>query len=285
RHLPAPDSASDGRPVPGVHADVPRPPDRPAATVAAAGSGATPDRPASAKPRKRRRGSARFAGLDDEPTASPAPPGAPQAAAGLRGARFAGAEAEAGGTRDDQHAEPVPDADDHRAVAQAVTTLAALRSTGRTGEAHILLVEAAHWPAVRFPLLAVALARAGLGADWATFRWEAAALPPGQLASAAAALKASGHAREGDRLLREGVARPPEETGAAVARLDTEGRHGAARALLDAGVRTRTPEDAARIAAGDPDRLAPLLLEAARHVSEDHHRDLVYALRAAGITL
>ncbi|MGV9790728.1 hypothetical protein [Streptomyces sp. NPDC003435] len=252
--------------------------------------GGSPDTP-SATPapsahRKRRRGSARFAGLDDTPSAPLVLPGAPQATPDLRGARFAGAEAEgtAEETRDGDRAEPVPDADDHRAVAHAVASLAALRSAGRTGEAHILLAEAARWPALRFPLLAEALAGAGLDADWATLRWEAAALPPGQLVAAAVALESAGHAREGDRLLREGAARPPEETGAAVARLDAEGRHEAARALLDACVRARTPEDAARTAAEDPDRLAPLLLEAARRVSEDHHRDLAHALRAAGIT-
>ncbi|MFK4108334.1 hypothetical protein [Streptomyces sp. NPDC002176] len=237
---------------------------------------------ALARPRKRRRGSARFAGLDDTPSAPLVLPGAPQATPDLRGARFAGAEAEE--TPDGERAEPVPDADDHRAVAHAVASLAALRSAGRTGEAHILLAEAARWPALRFPLLAEALAGAGLDADWATLRWEAAALPPGQLVAAAAALESAGHAREGDRLLREGAARPPEETGAAVTRLDAEGRHGAARALLDACVRARTPEDAARTAAEDPDRLAPLLLAAARRVSEEHHRDLAHALRAAGIT-
>ncbi|MFG3043766.1 hypothetical protein ACGFZR_02415 [Streptomyces sp. NPDC048241] len=241
-------------------------------------SEATPTHQATPTPRKRRRGSARFAGLGDAPAAPLVLPGAPQATPDLRGARFAGAEAEE--TRDGERAHPVPDADDHRAVA----SLAVLRSTGRTGEAHILLAEAARWPALRFPLLAEALTGAGLDADWATLRWEAAALPPEQLVAAAAALESAGHAREGHRLLREGAARPPEETGAAVARLDAEGRHGAARALLDACVRARTPEDAARTATEDPDRLAPLLLEAARRVSEDYHRDLAHALRAAGIT-
>ncbi|MFI8347230.1 hypothetical protein [Streptomyces sp. NPDC085596] len=280
----APDGLADAHPgfdgraaTSGVPATPP-----PAAGGPLSAPGAALAEAPSAKPRKRRRGSARFAGLDDDTAAPLVLPGAQQATPDLRGARFAGAEAEE--TWDGERAEPVPDADDHRAVAHAVADLATLRSAGRTGEAHILLAEAARWPAVRFPLLAEALARAGRDADWATLRWEAAALPPGQLAAAAAALEAAGHAQEGHRLLREGAARPPEETGAAVARLDAEGRHGAARALLDACVRVRTPEDAARTAAGDPDRLAPLLLEAARHVSEEHHRDLAHALRAAGIT-
>ncbi|MFF9359869.1 hypothetical protein [Streptomyces griseoluteus] len=231
------------------------------------------------KPRKRRRGSARFAGLDDEAPASLALPGAPEASPDLRGARFAfaGAEAEAGGQGT---AAPVPHPDDHRAVARAVARLAALRAAGRSGEAYTLLAEAARWPAVRLPLLADALTPA----DWATLRWEAAALPPDQAVVAAQVLTAAGHSEEAHRLLREGAARPPEETGAAVARLHEEGRARDAHTLLDVSLRTRTPEDAARLAAPDPDRLTPLLLEAARQVSEDHHRALLHALRTAGIT-
>ncbi|MFJ4601514.1 hypothetical protein [Streptomyces griseoluteus] len=259
-------------------------PDDPAEAAArapeqAAGHPAAEDTPA--KPRKRRRGSARFAGLDDEAPASLVLPGTPEATPDLRGARFAfagaEAEAEAGGQGT---AVPVPHPDDHRAVARAVARLAALRAAGRSGEAYTLLAEAARWPAVRLPLLADALTPA----DWATLRWEAAALPPDQAVVAARVLTAAGHPEEAHRLLREGAARPPEETGAAVARLHEEGRARDARTLLDASLRTRTPEDAARLAAPDPDRLTPLLLEAARQVSEGHHRALLHALRAAGIT-
>ncbi|MGA5648597.1 hypothetical protein [Streptomyces seoulensis] len=234
-----------------------------------------------AKPRKRRRGSARFAGLDDETPAPLILPGAPQATPDLRGARFAGAEDEAGVEAEGAVGPvPVPHPDDHRAVAGAVARLAALRAAGRSGEVYTLLAEAARWPAVRLPLLADALGHA----DWTTLRWEAAALPPEQLVLAATALTAAGRPADADRLLREGAARPPEETGAAVARLQAEGRTRDARALLDACLRTRTPEDSARLAAPDPDRLTPLLLDAALRVSEDRHRDLLHVLRAAGIT-
>ncbi|MFG2812691.1 hypothetical protein [Streptomyces sp. NPDC048410] len=232
---------------------------------------------APAKPRKRRRGSARFAGLDDETPAPLILPGTPHATPDLRGARFAGADAEA---EAEVAVGPVAHPDDHRAVAGAVARLGALRAAGRSGEAYTLLAEAARWPAVRLPLLADALTHA----DWTTLRWEAAALPPEQLVIAATALTAAGRPEDADRLLREGAARPPEETGAAVARLQAEGRARDARSLLDACLRTRTPEDAARLTAPDPDRLTPLLLDAARRVSEDHHRDLAHALRAAGIT-
>ncbi|MEW2316057.1 hypothetical protein [Streptomyces bauhiniae] len=252
----------------------------PGPTSHAAASAPAPDGRAAeapSKPRKRRRGSARFAGLDDETPAPLILPGAPPDTPDLRGARFAGVDAENEG---EEAPAPVPHPDDHRAVAQAVAHLAALRTAGRSGEAYTLLAEAARWPAVRLPLLADALTHA----DWTTLRWEAAALPPEQLLTAAQALTAAGHPEEAHRLLREGAARPPEETGAAVARLQEEGRTRDARTLLDASLRTRAPEDAARLATPDPDRLTPLLLEAARHVSDDHHRALLHALRAAGIT-
>ncbi|MGW3683491.1 hypothetical protein [Streptomyces prasinus] len=56
------------------------------------------------------------------------------------------------------------------------------------------------------------------------------------------------------------------------------------RTLLDAHVRTHTPEEAARSAAPGPERLVPLLLGAARDVSQERYRDLLHALRVAGFT-
>ncbi|MYW46190.1 hypothetical protein GT346_23410, partial [Streptomyces sp. SID161] len=106
----------------------------------------------------------------------------PAARGAPRGARFAGAG---------EPATPVPPAvvvEDEEAgtvVAETVEHLARLRAEGRTGEAHALLAEAARWPVGRLPLLAAALHRAGLGADWATLLWEAAALPPERLVAAA----------------------------------------------------------------------------------------------------
>jgi hypothetical protein len=85
-------------------------------------------------------------------------------------------------------------------------------------------------------------------------------------------------------MLRQGVVRPAGEIGEAVLGLSEERRHREVRALLDAYVRARTPEEAARSAAPDPQRLVPLLLEAARGVSDQRHWDLVHALRVAGLT-
>ncbi|GGQ80258.1 hypothetical protein [Streptomyces flaveolus] len=247
---------------------------------------AEPAHPETEQPR-RRRGGARFAGLPDEdrapvaavPAHLPDPVAAP-AARTPGGARFAGATAAA---------EPVPTPtvptaqDDRAAVARVVEALARLRAEGRSGEAHALLAEAAHGPAVRFPLLAERLDRAGLGADRTTLLWEAASLPAARLVAAADALTAAGRAADGEQVLRQGVVRPAAEIGHCLLGLTAEGRHREARALLDACVRARTPQQAARVAEPAPAVLVPLLLDAARAVSEERHWDLVHALRVAGL--
>ncbi|MFI6488625.1 hypothetical protein [Streptomyces sp. NPDC050564] len=237
--------------------------------------------------KRRPRGSARFAGMMEPeaapmvvPEAAPRSP-APAAQGGRtpRGARFAGAAEEPAQPR----TEPVDDGA-RRATAETVGTLIRLRSEGRSGEAHAVLVEAAYWPAARFPLLAAELHRAGLDADWATLLWEAASLPADRLVAAADALEAAGRTADGQQMLRQGVARPAPEIGAAVLSLAEEGRRREIDALLDAYVRVRTPEEAARSAEADPQRLVPLLLEAAQGVSDERHWDLVHALRVAGFT-
>ncbi|MFK4146474.1 hypothetical protein [Streptomyces sp. NPDC004065] len=261
--------------------------------------------------RKRRRGSARFAGVEPEeagPAAGPVlvPPGvAPPAAAAApppggrsapRGARFAGAVTEAGqgpvaapgagggpraGTGAPGAVEEDPEAGP--AVARAVAALARLRREGRSGEAHALLAGAAQWPPARLPALADGLERAGLAADWTTLLWEAASLPAGRLVAAADALAAAGRPDDGERIVRQGVLRPAAEVGEGVLALLAEERHREARIVLDACVRARTPEQAARSAGPDPGRLVPLLLRAARDVSDERHWDLLHALRVAGI--
>ncbi|MER5429426.1 hypothetical protein [Streptomyces sp. NPDC002588] len=242
------------------------------------------------KQRKRRRGSARFAGAAEEEAVVVVPPGgdpvlpdtAPASRRALRGARFAGA-AEKAERRPAPQREAL-DAEARRETVHVVERLVALRSEGRSGEAHALLVELAYWPAARIPLLAAELQRAGLGADWTTLLWEAASLPADRLVAAADALVAVGRAPDGEQILRQGVARPAEEIGQAVLGLAGEGRRREARALLDAYVRVRTPEEAARSAAPGPGTLVPMLVEAARGVSEQRHWDLVHALRVAGFS-
>ncbi|MGW7632030.1 hypothetical protein ACWGKO_24320 [Streptomyces griseoincarnatus] len=237
--------------------------------------------------RKRRRGGARFAGVEDdgaapvvEPTA--AVPELPVTVTAARGARFAGAAAET--DAEERPQESRPDAEGLREVAHLVRTLTRLRREGRSGDAHVLLNEAAYWPAVRFPLLAGEMERAGLAADWATLLWEAAAtLPAERLVAASDALTAGGRAEDGEQILRQGVVRPAAEIGHAALALADGTRHRELRALLDACVRMRTPQDAARTAAPDPGRLVPLLLTAARGVSEERHWDVLHALRVAGL--
>ncbi|MGY1399983.1 hypothetical protein ACW69H_21710 [Streptomyces sp. SS10] len=237
--------------------------------------------------RKRRRGGARFAGVEDDgaaPLAEPAAavPELPVTATAARGARFAGAAAET--DAEERPQESRPDAEGLREVAHLVRTLTRLRREGRSGDAHVLLNEAAYWPAVRFPLLAGEMERAGLAADWATLLWEAAAtLPAERLVAASDALTAGGRAEDGEQILRQGVVRPAAEIGHAALALADGTRHRELRALLDACVRMRTPQDAARTAAPDPGRLVPLLLTAARGVSEERHWDVLHALRVAGL--
>ncbi|MFB0615807.1 hypothetical protein [Streptomyces sp. AGS-58] len=276
-----PSPASGGAPwYPPAAPEPPVPPASPAPVPPTA-----PAPPVTPPPRGRRRGGARFAGAGEGDAGAPVVvpqacgPGAGAGGRTPRGARFAGA---AGPAVAEPVAAAVVDEGAREAIAGAVERLARLRAEGRSGEAHVLLAEAARWPAGRLPPLADALCRAGLGADWTTLLWEAASLPAERLVAAADALAAAGRDADARQMLRQGVARPAEQIGAAVLRLGEEGRHREAWALLDACVRARTPEEAARCAAAGPERLVPLLLTAALGVSDERHWDVVHALRVAG---
>ncbi|MFJ6462488.1 hypothetical protein ACIQM0_15855 [Streptomyces sp. NPDC091387] len=241
--------------------------------------------PAPAPPVRGRPRGARFAGLDvdDESPVSVAPllPVPPVTAAVPRGARFGGARGEDGDPA--TRAAPAPDPAALKSARDTVAVLLRLRTEGRSGEAHGVLCEAAGLPADRLPVLAAEFQRAGLDADWGTLLWEVSSLSPAVLAAAAAALAGAGRPEDSGRLLRQGVARPAAEIADAVVALDRAGRGTQAQALLGAFVRVRTPQDAARIAEGDPRHLVPQLLAAARGVSEARERDVVHALRVAGI--
>ncbi|TLS43751.1 hypothetical protein FE633_23390 [Streptomyces montanus] len=237
--------------------------------------------------KRRPRGGARFAGIVEEDVDLGAVPAMPAPAlpvtdAGPRGARFAGVAEEVQQRPTVRRASSADEA--RRATVETVERLVRLRQEGRSGEAHAILAEAAYWPADRFPVLASELQRAGLGADWATLLWEALSLPVGRLVAAADALVAAGRTADGQQMLRQGVVRPASEIGEALLELVEEGRGREVRAVLDAYVRVRTPEEAARSADAAPQRLTPLLLEAAHGISDDCHRNLVHALRVAGYT-
>ncbi|MEU3183545.1 hypothetical protein ABZ707_04925 [Streptomyces sp. NPDC006923] len=245
-------------------------------------AGRSREKKRASAPRRKPRG-ARFAGLemDEAEEAAPTPvvPAPPPAApATPRGARFGGAPAAPA-----REAAPAHSPEDRRAAVEIVESLIRLRADGRSGEAHVVLCEAAGRPPGQLPLLAAELHRAGLGADWAELLWEAAFLPPVQLAAAAGALAAAGRDDDCGQLLRQGVSRPAGEIADAVVALGEAGRAPEARALLSAFVQARAPEDAALVAAPDPRRLVPQLLDAARAVSASRERDLVHALRMAGI--
>ncbi|MEU0917555.1 hypothetical protein ABZ384_08960 [Streptomyces cyaneofuscatus] len=242
-------------------------------------------------PRRKKPRGARFAGLDvdDEeatayaPSPVPALPAPPsEGGSAPRGARFGGGPAEAAAEEAPGPA-ALPDPGAGEAVAAAVGRLVRLRAEGRSGEAHVVLCEVAAWPAPRLPVLAVALYRAGLAADWTTLLWEASSLPPAGFAAAAGALAAAGRDEDCGLLLRQGVARPAAEVAEAVLALDGAGREGEARALLGAFVRVRTPQEAAELAGGGGDRVLPHLLAAAREVSVEREWDLIHALRVAGV--
>ncbi|WP_158076126.1 hypothetical protein [Streptomyces amritsarensis] len=216
-------------------------------------------------------------------------PGSPQGRSVPRGARFGRPEPEPQpepeprperATAAETAPAPAQPAGRPRAVAAELLTL---RAQGRTGEAHALLCQAAAWPAGQLPELAAELARAGLAADWTTLLWEAASLPPEQLAAAAAALGDAGREADRDALLRQGVARPSAEVADAALALGAAGRNREADALLGAFVRVRTAEEAAALARHDPRWLAPRLLHAAGLLPGARHRDLLHALRVAGI--
>ncbi|MGW0709486.1 hypothetical protein ACWD4G_26625 [Streptomyces sp. NPDC002643] len=251
--------------------------------------------PASTKqrPKRRFRGGARFAGVADgegEAPAAAVPETAPAPAPARkgrspRGARFAGVAAQPEQVAPQQEkAVRVPMEDEaRREVVGTVDGLVRLRKEGRSGEAHALLVEVAHWPAERFPLLAAELHRAGLGADWATLLWEVGSLPIDRLVTVVDALNVVGRTADGDQIVKQGVARPAEEIGEAVAGLVAEGRDRQARALLDAYVSVRTPEEAARVAETHPKPLTRMILDSARGISSDRHRDVKHALRVAGL--
>ncbi|WP_328493075.1 hypothetical protein OHS59_10265 [Streptomyces sp. NBC_00414] len=298
---PTPDTGSAPHATTPVHA-------APGAEPVSPEAAGHPEPPASPAPRQRSkrrirggaRGGARFAGMADTsagtdagtawgeavpvpPVAVPEPaPVAPPAQRTPRGARFAGGVEESGQSSAPRR-EPLDDGA-RRTTVETVAKLVRLRAEGHTGEAHAVLVEAAHWPAARFPLLAAELHRAGLDADWASLLWEAVSLPADRLVAAADALVAAGRTADGRQMLRQGVVRPAPEIGEAVLALVEEGRHREVRALLDAYVSIRTPEEAVRSIDADPQFLAPLLLESARNVSEQRYWDLIHALRVAGYT-
>ncbi|WP_107474588.1 hypothetical protein [Streptomyces malaysiensis] len=284
---------------PGSPAGAAASPAEPSAQHPAQGPEPATSTTAPAPARSRPRG-ARFAGAGDAGAAAPPSAASPLAESEAevrttpRGARFAGAY---GGEEGDKRRKRDRVADDgrrlareaaeraeaRRAAQEAVARLGRLRAEGRTGEAHVVLYEAAAWPAPRLPVLAEELERAGLRADVSTLLWEMACLPPARLAAAAEALVAADREVEAEQLLRQSVSRPVLEVAHTALSLLAAGARRETALLLGALIRARTPEEAARAAAEDPAALIPLLLDAAAEVSSGSQHDLAHALRMAGL--
>ncbi|MCM2425394.1 hypothetical protein [Streptomyces sp. RKAG337] len=266
----------------------------PVAPAAPAGRGKRRPKAAGRGTGSRPRG-ARFATTFDEPfdeaddaaseaprQEGPAATAAPGPAAGPapRGARFAGVAAEEAPAR---AADVPPDAGPRQAEARSeAARLGGLRRAGRGGEAYVVLCEAAAGPAAALPVLARELERAGLAADVATLLWEVAVLPPDRLAAAAAALAQAGRTDDCRTLLHQAAARPAAEVAVLAAALYGENRGEEAGTLLGAVVRTRLPEEAAAVAGAHPGLTAPLL-DVAALISRPRRRDIVAALRRAGL--
>ncbi|MFI0815137.1 hypothetical protein ACH4TX_04535 [Streptomyces sp. NPDC021098] len=254
---------------------------------------APPPEGAPPRPRGARFAAAYDGGPEPGPGAAAEPPARP------RGARFAGAGAaprggrfggRGGARKREREAEERARASEQqelaearRAAGEAVARLGRLRAEGRSGEAHAVLCETAVWSAVRLPVLAAELERAGLGADVATLLWEMSSLPPERLAAAAEALVAAGREADGERLLRQSVARPAPEVAQTALALLGNAAHSEVALLLAAFIRARTPAEVAEAAAEEPGALVPPLLEAASAVSPGSQHDLAHALRVAGI--
>ncbi|WP_433340210.1 hypothetical protein [Streptomyces sp. CA-253872] len=235
-------------------------------------------------PRRRRR-SARFAGVDDAlvgPGSVLPPSGAPLAAGPAAreaptGARFAG------GAAAEAREAAAPDAEGLRRAGELLGLLDRLRAEEREGEAHMLLVDAAHWPPAHVLALGSRLADDGLAADWSTVLWEAAALPLPRLTALATALETAGYHADAARILRQGVVRPLREVAAALADPAVTAVPGALDRLADSCVTARSAEDLARIAASAPGTLTAPLLAAAARTSDLRHEALTHALRVAGV--
>lgn len=233
-----------------------------------------------------RYGGARFAGAPETPAPSaPTEPEAP-AAPVARGARFAGAPAATGGRKEERRAAEarvVQERQAHRAAAQQTAArLGELRRGGRSGEVYVLMSEAAAAPAEQLPLLAAAMEQSGLAADVGTLLWEVAAQNPPRLAAAAAALAEAGRQDDCRTLLNQAAARPAADVALTAAALVDTGHRSEAVTLLVAVVRARTPEDAAEIVYERRELAGPLLDAAGLH-SGSRRRDVVAALRRAGL--
>ncbi|MFI2780033.1 hypothetical protein [Streptomyces sp. ALB3] len=159
--------------------------------------------------------------------------------------------------------------------------LRALRAAGASGQAHAVLSDAATVPR-DLPLLTAALEEDGQGAEIATLLWEVASLPAIDLAQAVQALDDGRHQAHAEHLARLAAGRPPADVAELAGALLKSGHHALVGHLLWSVVKTRPRQDVVTVIATHPG-LGATVLAAAQAVSGQHHQDLLYALRAAGV--
>lgn len=180
----------------------------------------------------------------------------------------------------------LPVGDPHpQLLAQARTTarqLRALRAAGASGQAHAVLSAAATAPH-GLPALAAALEEDGQEAEIATLLWEVASLPANDLARAVQALDGGRHRAQAEHLARLAAGRPPGDIAELARALLESGHHALAGHFLRSVVETRPRQDAVTLVVARPG-LAAAMLAAAHAVSDAHHKDLLYALRTAGVS-
>ncbi|MFF3597259.1 hypothetical protein [Kitasatospora indigofera] len=190
---------------------------------------------------------------------------------------------------DDDPTPPPPAEEEVETAAEArrlavvtAAQLAELRAAGAGGQAYILLCEAAARPCGDSVALIGELHDAGQTEEIPTFLWEAACLPPRQLAELAAALQDAGRTEDVRSLLHNAASRPAVDVAAVTRALLAADRIVQVDALLQPFMKAHRHHQAVLVAQADAS-LVPAILHSARRASEQDHRDMVRALRSAGV--
>ncbi|OKI25607.1 hypothetical protein [Streptomyces sp. CB03911] len=190
---------------------------------------------------------------------------------------------------DDDPTPPAPAEEEAETAAEArrlavvtAAQLAELRAAGAGGQAYILLCEAAARPCGDSVALIGELHDTGQTEEIPTFLWEAACLPPRQLAELAAALHDAGRTEDVRSLLHNAASRPADDVAAVTRALLAADRIVQVDALLQPLMKAHRHHQAVLVAQADAS-LVPAILHSARRASEQDHRDMVRALRSAGV--
>ncbi|OQR59150.1 hypothetical protein B6E66_36750 [Streptomyces maremycinicus] len=159
--------------------------------------------------------------------------------------------------------------------------LQALREGGRSGEAYALLAAAAAALPDSLVAFVAALEESGQYAEIASLLWEIASLPPSEQARTAVALKAWGRAAQAEHALRLAAGLPPASVAELAGELLASGHADLGTELLKAVLTTRQRADSVAVVHAGP-ALTDHMIAAAREVSADCHRSLLFMLRRNG---